>query len=316
MEQTSIRASMGSARDLPMLSALPAWVDRRSCMISEPPGSVRLAFYCCCSVKKVRCTVKVGRSAQESATKLADKVQAAHSACQPIVNDRGTTDAPPAPAADPSVRAKQLEATILSQKRKVVCVESALDRANAKAVRGANAVQSQAEHKRQESIGDSRRVKVDQANKEGFTPANKSTALNAERTGILACIRYWAQGSVQKVFELVMAIMTTFGLKERVADELGVEAVGTNAAIVTRLHDSVQILKACSSEEQRQQYRVLLTAAAPEKAHRTDSTGMGNKFADALQVNRKSVPYLDSIAKRAEIDDAAKIQKREIAFGD
>jgi hypothetical protein len=204
----------------------------------------------------------------------------------------------------------------LAQKRKAVCVESALDRANAKALRAADAVESQAEHKRQETLGDSRRVEVGKANQEGFTARNKSNALNAERTGILACIKYWAQGSAQKVFELVMAIMTTFGLKERVADELGVEVAGTNAAIVTRLHDSVQILKACSSEEQRQQYRVLLTAAAPEKAQRTDSTGMGNKFADALQVNRKSVPYLDSIAKRAEIDDAAKIQKREIAVGD
>jgi hypothetical protein len=31
-----------------MSSALPDWVNRTSCTFSEPPGSVRVSFYCCC----------------------------------------------------------------------------------------------------------------------------------------------------------------------------------------------------------------------------------------------------------------------------
>ena len=63
---------------------------------------------------------------------------------------------------------------------------------------------------------------------------------------------------------------------------------------------------------------MVLTAAlaAPESAGKCDKAGMGSKFADVLEVNPKSVPYLDSIAKRAEIDAAAKIQKRQVAVGD
>jgi hypothetical protein len=76
--QTSIQGSMGSARDAVMVSALPPWVDRKTCVISEPPGSVRASFYCCCSVQKVKRTVKVGSSPNESATKLADSVKRGH----------------------------------------------------------------------------------------------------------------------------------------------------------------------------------------------------------------------------------------------
>jgi hypothetical protein len=312
--QTSIQGSMGSARDAVMVSALPPWVDRRTCVISEPPGSVRASFYCCCSVQKVKRTVKVGSSPNESATKLADSVKRGHDACQPVGAESGTTEVPS--AADQAVRTKQLEGTILAQKRNIRCVQSALDQANVKVSKADSAMKEQAEHKRQETLAENRRVDVDDANEEAFTVDTKRTAMTAERTGMVDVIKYWAKGSAQKVFELVMAIITVFSLKQRVADELGVEADKTNADIVESLHDSVQILKCCNSEEQRQQYRVVLTASAPKSAARCDNTGMGNKFADRLEINRKSVPYLECIAKRAEIEVAAKIQKREIALGD
>ena len=119
-----IQASLGSARQAALVSALPAWVDRSTCKITEPPGSVRASFYCCC-VKKVTSTVRVGVSLQESAAKLSDSVKAVHDACQPVNTDHGpgTTETLPATAADPSARAKQLEATISSQKRKVSWLE-------------------------------------------------------------------------------------------------------------------------------------------------------------------------------------------------
>lgn len=161
------------------------------------------------------------------------------------------------------------------------------------------------EAKRQFTNADARRVDVDPANTQEFTPANKFTAVHSPTTGMVDCVKYWAGGSLQKVFELLLALMTAFGLKERMTEELKAEDEGTCAEIVSQLHDSVQILKCCSSEEQRQQLRVVLTAAAPKAAAKCDNTGMGNKFADAFELHRKSVPYLECIEKRAEITAAA-----------
>jgi hypothetical protein len=66
---------------------------------------------------------------------------------------------------------------------------------------------------------------------------------------------------------------------------------------------------------------VLLTAAAPDDPQAAgkathDPTSWFSKFAAALGINRKSVPYRESITKRAEIDAAASKMDQPIAVGD
>jgi hypothetical protein len=314
MPQTSIVMSMKTGRDDALLRQLPSWVPvlgRRVVLIQGQRPGHRLYFHCCCSLKPVRVTASKPSAGWDDATAagmLRDAVISQHESCA----DRGgaSTKAPP------TERELQMQGVVKCTKRKLAASESKNELLQAKVADATAAKKSCTEAKRQNTIADARRVDVDPANTQGFTPANKSTAVHAPMTGMVDSIKYWAGGSLEKVFELLFAMMAAFGLKERVAEELKAEAEGTNAEIVSRLHDSVQILKCCNSEEQRQQYRVVLTAAAPESAAKCDNTGMGSKFADALEVNRKSVPYLECIEKRAEITAAAEIHKREVAVGD
>jgi len=80
--------------------------------------------------------------------------------------------------------------------------------------------------------------------------------MHADRTGLKATVLYWAGGSIEKVFELLLAVMAAFGLRQRMADELKVQAEGTSASIVSRLRGALAILQGCKNEEQRQHYRV------------------------------------------------------------
>jgi hypothetical protein len=147
------------------------------------------------------------------------------------------------------------------------------------------------EANRQATNAANRCVEIDPANKEGFTAANKHTAMNAGQTGIVWGSKYWAQGSMEKVFQLLLATMSTFGLRQRMKHELEVEVEGTSAGIVSRLHDALATLSGCKSEEQRQHHRVLLTAVAPVLVAQGDSTGLEAKFADELGINRTGKPY-------------------------
>ena len=52
-------------------------------------------------------------------------------------------------------------------------------------------------------------------------------------TGVVDCVKHWAGGSLQKVFELLLALMTAFGLKERMTEELKAEAEGNCAESVS-----------------------------------------------------------------------------------
>ena len=127
---------------------------------------------------------------------------------------------------------------------------------------------------------------------------------------------YWAGGSIEKVFQLLLAVLAAFGLRQRMADELEVELNATNAQVTSSINGAVQILKACESEEQRQQYRVVMTAAAPPLVKKGDHSGQQSDVADAIGVNRKSVPYMESVQKRKAIEAAAAARKKPIAVGD
>ena len=135
-------------------------------------------------------------------------------------------------------------------------------------------------------------------------------------TGLKATVLYWADGSIEKVFQLLLAVLAAFGLRQRMTDELEVELNATNAQVTSSINGAVQILKACESEEQRQQYRIVMTAAAPPLVKKGDHSGLQSDVADVIGVNRKSVPYMESVQKRKAIDAAAAARKNPIAVGD
>jgi hypothetical protein len=113
-----------------------------------------------------------------------------------------------------------------------------------------------------------------------------------------------------------MMLINTFRLESQVAAELGAELDQTNLYIVDRAKASLHILKQCRTEEQRQHYRIVLTALAPEKAEHRDNKGMRTRVAAALDVSRKGLPFCDSVDVRAVIDAAAAVMDRPVVVGD
>ena len=124
-------------------------------------------------------------------------------------------------------------------------------------------------------------------------------------------LRYWCDGSVDKALELVLASMKHLGLRDRVVDALGLKQNETHAYIVERIKAAVAELKHCRSEEQRQQYRIILTAVAPEPGRR-----MGKRVADVVGARRDRAHFRKSRAKRAAIDASIKANQKPLAVGD
>ena len=69
----------------------------------------------------------------------------------------------------------------------------------------------------------------------------------------------------------------------QVVDKLGVRANKTDRYIVDRLRDALQILKRTDVEQQRLEYRIVLTAIAPHKAGERQN-GLGREYGDRLKV--------------------------------
>ena len=309
---------MAVAKEDTRLKQLPEWIDRATCGLQPISGvrpGMRLYFYCDCTLdKQVRVSAnepKAGWDDSKIATMLCDAVlRSKHPSCA----DRSTATA--TAAAAPTDRERQLEAAVKAGKRKLVNATSKNELLQAQVDSAAAAKKACTDASRQESLAAQRRVDIDIENKEGFTAANKHTAMHADRTGLKATVLYWAGGSIEKVFELLLAVMAAFGLRQRMADELKVQAEGTSASIVSRLRGALAILQGCKNEEQRQHYRVVLTAAAPVSVAQGDSTGLEAKFADELGINRTGKPLKDSVWQRVQIDVDAEKLGQPLAVGD
>ena len=125
-------------------------------------------------------------------------------------------------------------------------------------------------------------------------------------TGVNDTLKYWCQGSQEKLLQLIMAQIEAFGLREEVSGQLWLTLnkkqqrdAETNVHIVRTAADAFAILKQCRTETQRLQYRLAMTVLAP-----TSGDEMRNRVAKALKVPIHK-PYKESIAKHAAINVAA-----------
>jgi hypothetical protein len=310
--ETSIATALKAQRVSVLLSKLPSWVDKTTCVLSEPRSDLKLTFYCCCALNKQQISVRKGSgsSEEEHALKLRAAVERWHQGCQPTVSEAVATS-----STLPTERERQLEGEVVTLKRKLRKADSAADLQAAKAAKHAAAQKVLTESKRQERREDNRTLEIDPEKKEELDADGKSFAMTSHHRGIIKTIKYWARGSMAAVLQLVMALICHFQLQGQVAAELGVQQNETNEYIVERLGDSLRILKQCRNEEQRQHFRVVLTALAPAKIGQR-RRGMSRRVAKALRINRNSKPFRDSVAKRAEIDEAAKSMNDPVVVGD
>jgi hypothetical protein len=68
--------------------------------------------------------------------------------------------------------------------------------------------------KRQESRAKARRVDVHEDDDEELTAKDTCIAVNAQDTGMVESIKYWARGSIAAVLQLIMALIYSFNLKD------------------------------------------------------------------------------------------------------
>jgi hypothetical protein len=200
---------------------------------------------------------------------------------------------------------------VRTQKRKATIAASVLKQAELKVEEADDAKMSMTELKQQKTRAEGRSAEWDNACVDSFSTANLSTAMLSEKTGINDCMKHWCNGSPAKVAQIVMSLIKKHGLEEQVAADLGRERCETNDYIVNRARSALQALKKCRVEEERQQYRLVLTALAP-----VDNTGMGRRTAEALGINRNGKPFTDAIQKRAVIDAAILKKAMPLAVGD
>jgi len=200
---------------------------------------------------------------------------------------------------------------LASVKRKVASLKTAKELAEAKVAKTGESIKVLTEQKRQASIHQRRCIEIDSANMEELSSQNKCTAMNSDVTGVLACIKHWARGSHAALMQIVMAVIACFQLQDDVASELGLQQNATNQYIVQRANASMQVLKQCGNEEQRQQYRALLAMLAPEMG-----ADMAARTAAALGVRRASKPFTEAIQQRAIIDKAIAHRTAPLAVGD
>ena len=313
MPQERIESAAERQRKNVLLSRTPSWLDRRSCTLTERPDgrNINLYYYCpgCSPDKKLPChTVYLGKygaklSAEQKAIIICEKIQDSHG------KHNDSHEAPEL------ATQQRLQNDVKATKRKLTTAQCLLAEAERQVQRSKPAVAAVTEQKRQVSRAESRRVDIDPENKEKVSADDLSTAKLASVTGLIDTVKYWAQGSVAAVLQIVMMLITTFGLESQVAAELSAELDETNQYIVNRAKESFDILKECRTEEQRQHYRVVLTALAPEKVEERHA-GMSRRVAAALGVNRNRPPFKDSVAKRAEIDAAAVHMGDPVVAGD
>ena len=236
MHQQAIGACMAVQKDVAKLKKLPEWIDTATCDLNSVNGQrpgFWLNFHCDCDKEK-RVRVRANKPAAGwDDAKIAEMLRAAvlsskHAHCA----DRSGTETATAAS---TVREQQLEGAVKASKRKLLLLTSEKEKLQAQVAAATTAKKACSETAKQKTLAVQRRVDIDPVNKEGFTAANKYTAMSADQTGIVATVKYWAHGSMEKVFELLMGLMLAFGLRERVAAELKVELDATNAQ-VAQLH--------------------------------------------------------------------------------
>ena len=302
------------------LVGLPAWLLKREPRIAEHKKAVQLSWYCTCKLNALSKVEhyhgKAKPNDEEVAKTWALKVAELHPQCGPRSKGEQEDD----PVAEALRRATGCAVQAASANRGLKRQLTELENKSALLLREVNkaqgAVASQIDSERRAAHDKARRKRIDPDCNELLSPADVSYAKNAPKTGLLDVVKYWARGSSAAVLQLVWALVLHFQLEEQLRERLTDERASTNQYIVGRIGDALSIAKRCASEQQRREYRVILTAVAPELAAQRDKSGMSRKVAAALGVYRKGAPFRDAVAKRDEIDKLDVQYDKPLKIGD
>jgi hypothetical protein len=308
MSQQTRLSEKGMAR-AGMFAQMPGWFDRHASTFSESPNNVHLTFAKPCVCGKAQQTVWVGKAkGGEKAKKLAAAVVKHHANCQ---QTSAVPQDPEKLIAVAQAEIARLDKAVVAQRKRAGQFEDENGLLQRKLQQGEAAQVKQSVQKRLKTQAAIARAPIVDSNQEAFGKGLLSHHLLAKAEtpgGIVATLEYHCEGSHAKLLDIVTYLISRYDLSDEVAAQLGAGADETNKHIVQRARAALQELKKCGSEQQRQEYRVVLTALAPDH-------GRAGHVASALGVGRQKKPFLDAIKKRIQVDRMIELHKKSLQVG-
>jgi hypothetical protein len=143
-----------------------------------------------------------------------NQIEAKHGVCN------GQTTAPP-----PSKREALLQAEVVSGAKRQKTLERKVSAAEADKGAAAEAASAATKKKRRDTTATGRRKAIDYEDRHTkLDPKGKHAALHGTGAagadnGLVDCVMYWARGSLGIVFQLVMALIATFKLRDMVTSK-------------------------------------------------------------------------------------------------
>lgn len=113
------------------------------------------------------------------------------------------------------------------------------------------------------------------------------------RRGLHGAVRDWAEGSRFCVAYMLATLVKDFDVESEVIARLGRassddEQAQTDAYIVERIRAALCALKSCVSEQQREEFHIVLAACAPVREDEGDRHGMIRRVSERIGVQRGS----------------------------
>lgn len=97
-------------------------------------------------------------------------------------------------------------------------------------------------------------------------PRGKEGVLHHWRLGLVGAVKYWAEGSKADASACIIGLIRELGLSDSIKSSLFKEEMHANEVrkhICERLKAALSVCKSCHTEEQRQEYGILLASVMP-----------------------------------------------------
>jgi hypothetical protein len=295
-----------------MLQFAPPWFQRVGSTVKKKGlRDVYVNFAVACSgCNKKQQTISVGNSnGLAKATLIGDAIKRKHDQCQVVTP---SCTAPQDPFLASAAEIERLEKELGQQRRQMDEFQRENGQLKCAAEQVKLTTQQVSTAKRLKTNNTLKSKPIDPENRTPFGRGVLSTRMLGTRgVGIVDMLEVHCEGSQEKLVSIVHSIIDRFNIRDRMVADFGVALDQTNALIVGQLRSVLQELKQCRSEQQRQQYRIILTAAVPAPGSYQEEP-----VAAALGVYRQGKPFKDSITMRAEITAAIEANKKRLQVGD
>jgi hypothetical protein len=214
MPQATLEEGFQATGEATIKSALPGWVIRDCATAVHYPGKTptwRVGFRCDCRKAKDYVTVKSeGKVIKQVAAAAHDQIEAKHGTCN------GQTTAPA-----PSKREAELQDEVRSSAKRLKTLQREVSATDADKGAAAKLAAAATTTQRLTTTAARRRKEINRNDTDSrLEPTDLHNAVHGKGDpmpkpgGLFHCVTYWARGSIGIVFQLIMALITQFGLED------------------------------------------------------------------------------------------------------